>query len=254
MDIKIIIALHKPYWIPDDDAYLPLHVGAEGKADLFIQKDDTGDNISSKNANFCELTGLYWAWKNISADYIGLVHYRRYFTRKEVHSIREKKNKILTKTEWEKILQYYSVVVADKRRYIIESNRSHYNHAHYHRGLDIVETIIKEKYPEYSLAFEKVMKRTWAHMFNMFVMRRDLYNTYCQWIFAILFELEKKLDISAYDKYEARVYGFIGELLLDVWLEKNKVRYKEQNVSFMEKQNWIKKGASFLERKLVGKV
>lgn len=84
-NIKILIAAHKPYWMPKDPVYLPLHVGAEGKPDLGYTKDNTGDNISAKNPNFCELTGLYWAWKNLDADYLGLVHYRRYFTRKEVH-------------------------------------------------------------------------------------------------------------------------------------------------------------------------
>ena len=87
MDIKLIVATHKKYWMPEDPMYLPIHVGAEGKTDengspldLGYVKDNTGDNISSKNANYCELTGLYWAWKNLTADYIGLVHYRRQFT------------------------------------------------------------------------------------------------------------------------------------------------------------------------------
>ena len=91
MNIKILVAAHKQYWMPEDSVYLPLHVGAEGKADLGYTKDNMGDNISAKNPNFCELTGLYWAWKNLEADYVGLVHYRRYFTRKEVHNYKSEK-------------------------------------------------------------------------------------------------------------------------------------------------------------------
>ena len=79
MDIKILVATHKKYWMPKDDIYFPIHVGREGKADLGYIGDNTGDNISAKNANYCELTGLYWAWKNLKCDYIGLCHYRRYF-------------------------------------------------------------------------------------------------------------------------------------------------------------------------------
>ncbi|OKY52545.1 DUF4422 domain-containing protein [Megasphaera cerevisiae] len=252
MDIKIIVATHKQYWMPDDPVYLPLQVGAEGKTDLGYIADNTGDNISSKNANFCELTGMYWAWKNVRSDYIGMVHYRRYFTRKEVRNIDNKKRQILTVSEWEILLAKYSVVVSDKRRYYIESNRSHYNHAHHQEGLDMTEKIIRETYPAYVSSFEKVMSRTWAHMFNMFVMRQHLYNQYCQWVFDILFELEKRLDISDYDVYESRVYGFVSELLLDVWLEKNQIAYIEQNVSFLERQNWLKKGGLFLKRKLTG--
>lgn len=253
MDIKILVAAHKKYWMPADSVYIPLHVGAEGKGDLGYTKDNTGDNISSKNQNFCELTGLYWAWKNLAADYIGLVHYRRYFTRKEVRNIDKKKEQILTKAEWENLLNSWPVIVADKRKYYIETNQSHYNHAHHREGLDKTEEIIKELYPEYHEAFSTVMNRTWAHMFNMFVMKKDYYDQYCQWMFTVLFELEKRLDIATYDTYEARVYGFVSELLLDVWLEKNQVNYKEQNVSFMETQNWLKKGGSFLRRKFVGR-
>ena len=252
-NIKILIAAHKQYWMPNDPVYLPLHVGAEGKQDLGYTQDNTGDNISAKNPNFCELTGLYWAWKNLDADYVGLVHYRRYFTRKEVHDIEKKKAQVLTGKEWEAILSKYPAVVPDKRNYYIETNRSHYNHAHHSDGLDLAGQIIKEKYPEYMTAFLTVMDRTWAHMFNMFVMRRDLFDQYMSWMFDILLEIEKRVDITGWDAYESRIYGFVSELLLDVWLEKNQISYKEQNVSFMEKQDWLKKGGAFIRRKVFGR-
>lgn len=252
-NIKILIAAHKQYWMPKDPVYLPLHVGAEGKPDLGYTKDNTGDNISAKNPNFCELTGLYWAWKNVDADYLGLVHYRRYFTRKEVHDREGKRKQILTGSDWEELLSRCPVVVADKRKYYIESNLSHYNHAHHLEGMAIAREILAERSPEYLPAFDKVMRRTWAHMFNMFVMRRDLFDAYMAWMFGVLFEIEKRVDITRWDAYESRIYGFVSELLLDVWLEKNGVAYHEQNVSFMEKQNWIKKGGAFLKRKVLGK-
>ena len=253
MDIKIIVASHKKYWMPADDIYLPLHVGKEGKADIGFIGDNTGDNISNKNANYCELTGLYWAWKNIPAEYIGLCHYRRYFTRSNPCSCSKKKQVILTKAEWEELLNEHPIIVPDKRKYYIETNRSHYNHSHYAKDLDMTEKIIQEKYPQYSEAFSKVMERTWAHMFNMFVMRRDYFDEYCNWLFDVLQELEKRTDITDYDVVEARIYGYISELLLDVWLETNKLEYYEQNVAFLEPQNWLKKGGVFLKRKILGK-
>ena len=79
-DIKVIVATHKKYKMPEDKLYFPIHVGKEGKNDIGFIGDNTGDNISVKNPNFCELTGLYWAWKNLEADYIGLTHYRRHFS------------------------------------------------------------------------------------------------------------------------------------------------------------------------------
>ena len=253
MDIKIIVASHKKYWMPADDIYLPLHVGKEGKADIGFIGDNTGDNISNKNANYCELTGLYWAWKNLPAEYIGLCHYRRYFTRSNPCSCSKKKQVILTKAEWEELLNKHPIIVPDKRKYYIETNRSHYNHSHYAKDLDMTEKIIQEKYPQYSEAFTKVMERTWAHMFNMFVMRRDYFDEYCNWLFDVLQELEKRTDITDYDAVEARIYGYISELLLDVWLETNKLEYYEQNVAFLEPQNWLKKGGVFLKRKILGK-
>ncbi len=249
MDIKILVASHKKYWLPNDSVYVPIHTGAEGKEEFGLQGDNTGVHISEKNPNFCELTAVYWAWKNLSADYLGLVHYRRYFTRRQAYCVENRKKQILTREEWEELLEKNPVVVADKRNHYIEKNRSHYYHAHHREGLDGTEMIIGERCPEYLPAFQTVMERTWAHLFNMFVMRRDLYSAYCEWLFGILFELEKRIDISGYSPYEARIFGFVSERLLDVWLEKNKIDYREQNVSFLERQNWIKKGGAFLKRK-----
>lgn len=250
MDIKIIVATHKKYWMPDDKVYLPLHVGRAGKEDLGYQGDHTGDHISNKNANYCELTGLYWAWKNLRADYLGLCHYRRYFTRSNPRNCEKKKEAVLKSSEFEQLLHRCPIIVPDKRKYYIETNRSHYNHAHYAHDLDLTEAIIHEKHGAYSDAFEKVMNRTWAHMFNMFVMRRDYFDAYCEWLFDVLGELEQRADVSRYNAVEARLYGYISELLLDVWLEKNGLKYHEQNVAFLEPQNWVKKGGKFLLRKI----
>ena len=90
MDCKIIVAMHKSCEVPVDPMYFPLQVGAAGKDVLIplnrkepVARDDTGENISEKNPSYCELTGLYWAWKNLQAEVIGLVHYRRYFERQD---------------------------------------------------------------------------------------------------------------------------------------------------------------------------
>lgn len=84
----------------------------------------------------------------------------------------------------------------------------------------------------------------------MFIMRRDLADAWCTWLFDILFELEKRLDISQYSKNDARVFGFVGERLLDVWIETNDIKYKELPWVFMEDQNRLKKGSAFVLRKL----
>jgi hypothetical protein len=77
--IIVAVATHKPYKMPDDPIYLPLHVGAELHPDVLpdMQGNNTGDNISALNASYSELTGLYWLWKNCDAQYKNLVHYRK---------------------------------------------------------------------------------------------------------------------------------------------------------------------------------
>lgn len=237
--------------MPNDDVYLPIHVGREGKTDLGYIGDNTGDNISAKNANYCELTGLYWAWKNLKCDYIGLCHYRRYFTGKNLHTNNAEKKKaiILHRQDYEKLLREYDIILPVKRNYYIETVRSQYEHAHNKRDLDEAEKIVAELYPEYNEAFEKVMSRKKLHILNMLVMKKTLFDEYCSWLFSILFELEKRIDISSYNLYEARVFGFISERLFNVWLEKQQLKVKEVPVINLEKVNWVRKIYKFLKRK-----
>lgn len=249
MDIKILVATHKKYWMPDDEMYLPIYVGQFGKNDIGYQGDDTGDNISVRNNDFCELTALYWGWKNLHNKYMGLAHYRRHFSMKQyVFGEENKKKAVLTRSELENILVSTDIVLAAKRKYYIETNSSHYKHAHQAIWLDETEKIIQDNYPEYIDSFQLVSKRNWAHMFNMMIMRKDYFDAYCEWLFSILFELERRVDKSSVVP-EPRLYGYISELLLDVWLEANELKYKEINFLFMEQQNWLKKGSLFLYRK-----
>ena len=249
-EIKIVVATHKPYWMPADPVYYPLHVGREGKPDLGFPGDNTGDNISAKNANFCELTGLYWAWKNLDAEFIGLVHYRRHFSGGLGP---DKKARVISGAALRRQLASCDVLLPKQRNYWIETNYSQYAHAHHAVDLDTTRRILAERYPAYLTAFDATMKRTHGHRFNMFVMSREKLDAYCTWLFDVLFELERRLDISAYSPNDARVFGFVSERLLDVWLETNKIVYKELPYVFLEKQNWLIKGGNFLKRKLRGK-
>ena len=250
---KILIALHKTYEVPKEELYLPLHVGAEGKEDIGIEeKDNVGENISAKNPFYSELTGVYWAWKNLDADYVGLVHYRRYFTGKHKFLVNGKTKGILSSEEVNKLLDKHDVIVPKKRKYYIETLYSHYAHSMYVEPLDITGEIIKEKYPNYYAEFEALKKRRSAHMFNMFVMKRDIFEEYSKWLFDILFELEKRVDSSKYDKFHSRFYGRVSELLLDVFLRTNKISCKEVGLKNIEKQNFFKRVKSFLRAKFKG--
>lgn len=249
--IKIVVATHKKYEMPKDNMYLPVQVGKEGKESIGYQGDNEGENISIKNLNYCELTGLYWAWKNLDFEYIGLSHYRRHFCLKK-----KSKNvfdNILTYNEASGILNKTDIILPKKRNYYIENLYDHYEHTLYIEPLDETRKIIEEKHPDYLNEFDKLHTRTSAHMFNMLVMKKDILNDYCEWLFDILFELEKRIDSSKYDAFHARFYGRVSELLLDVWINTNNLEYQEVKVIDMENINWIKKGFSFLKAKFIKK-
>ncbi len=246
MKIVMIVATHKEYRMADDPMYLAVQAGRALHAPLPYVGDDSGDNISGKNPHYCELTCLYWAWKNLDADAVGLCHYRRYFAGKPFG---DKWSRLLTGAQAEKLLRKAPLVLPNKRNYWIETGYSQYAHAHHEEDLTVTRVILEEKWPEYVPAFDRTLSRTTGHRFNMFLMKRDLLDRYCSWLFQVLAELENRLDISAYSDYDRRVFGFVAERLLDVWVETEKVPYCECPVVHMESQHWLKKGTAFLKRK-----
>ena len=262
-NIKVIVATHKSYKMPEDKIYLPVQVGAEAKKDskgnrlnLGYTMDNTGDNISAKNASYCELTGLYWAWKNLNADFLGLAHYRRHFSLKKKSD--NPFDNILTSKEARRLTSKYSVIVPKKRKYYIETLYSHYAHTHYAEHLDITKQIITEKCPEYLESCEKVYNQFYGYMFNMMIMKKELFSNYCEWLFNILFELEKRMKSreSKLSAFQGRFYGRVSEIIFNVWLDyqiksgvigENEI--KEINCIYTEKIDWNRKIKSFINAK-----
>lgn len=225
--MKIYVITHKKANIIKDKIYEPLHVGAEGKTDLGYLKDNTGDNISLKNKNYCELTGLYWIWKNVKTNITGIVHYRRYFY-KNMFSLKE--SNVLNEEDIKKILKDYDCIVAKKSKIPFGSVEKYYAKHHYQRDYDITRDAIKELYPDYVESFEKVSKSNYYYNLNMMICNKKLMNKYCKWLFDILSVVEEKSDITNYSDYDKRIYGFLSEILLRVWLNKNNIKVKECNV------------------------
>lgn len=227
--------------MPEDKLYLPLQVGSALHDEIGYTRDSDGDNISEKNPYFCELTGLYWAWKNLDADAVGLAHYRRHFGKK--------RDSLLDSETAQTLLSQYDAILPKKRKYYIENLYSHYANTLEEKPLNVTGKIIFEKYPEYYPEFERLHKRTSAHMFNMMIMKRTQFNDYCEWLFDILFELEKRVPTDGMDSFHARFFGRVSELLLDIWVNTNNVSYTEYPFVYMEKVNKFKKGAAFLKAK-----
>lgn len=211
-----------------DQGYKILHVGENNNYKSTYLLDNTGDNISNKNQNYCELTGLYWIWKNQSSDQIaGIVHYRRFFCTEHSwiqYTYLHYPLKPISSEKCRIILDNYDIILP-KKKSIHMTSRKFYEDSHDINDLLLTRRIIQDFTPDYIKAFDNVMKESHIYYANMMVSKKSIFDQYCEWLFPILFELEKNIDLSKYtDSYQRRVFGFISERLLQVWVEKNKFK------------------------------
>lgn len=211
MAVTIFTMTHKKFKEPEDGIYMPLQVGRAGGENLGYPGDDSGDNISAKNCYYGELTGVYWVWKNIrTTDYVGICHYRRYFCTEEGRIFQEK--------DYLSILQDYDIIVSKK----LKLNFSYFDgYANNYNIFDLITVgeVLREQYPEYYTVFERLVHENGTYFGNMMVCAKPLYDEYAEWLFSVFAKAEKKIDASGYDEYHRRVYGFISEFLLMVWVE-----------------------------------
>ena len=214
--VIVLVAAHKPYRMPEDELYLPIQVGAAGKESIGFQRDDEGENISDLNPFFCELTAMYWAWKNLKADYYGLAHYRRHFAG---HQEKDPWKQVLRRSDLEKDLGDIKVFVPRKRWYWIETLYSHYAHTHDVRHLAETRAIVVEKHPEILAIFDQLLRQRWGYMINMMIMQQSFFIDYCDWLFDLLFEFRRRMGEEGLSSFDSRYYGRISEILLNVWLK-----------------------------------
>lgn len=208
----------------EEEIYVPLHVGKDGKEDIGYIGDNTGEHISEKNPEFCELTGLYWIWKNSDAQILGLCHYRRYF---------ECGGHILGRKDIEERLSLYDIIIANSAM-AEKSVWDHYCKKHHKDDLICCREVVREKYPDYLDAFDLTIHANLTSIGNMMICRKEILDSYCEWLFDILFEVERRCDTSNYDSYQKRLYGFLSERLLRVWLMQQKFMVWEENVVMIE--------------------
>ena len=250
------IATHKSYEFPNDKYYLPIHVGKSiSKNDLQLQGDDCGDNISSLNKHFCELTAHYWMWKNVKSNIYGLCHYRRYFSPVKQKLIKVKNKSILSSNEASILLSEFDIIIPKKRNYYIETIMQHYTNGHNKSDLDSLEHVLRDLYPDYLESYKKIFNSRSISLYNMFIMKKKFFFEYSEWLFNILFILEKNIQYKTYGSYQSRIFGFLAERLLNVWVENNKekINIKYLNVTNVEGENLIKKALFLLARKFLGK-
>lgn len=227
----IYIMVHKKSILPEND-FTVLQVGAKGAEDLGYYKDDVDDNISGLNPYFCELTGLYWVWKNAMEDYVGICHYRRFFSDRK---------KILNEKEIRAALGEHDLILPKIDHFAVSVYKQYgYSDVHNISDLDKLIEVVRMKYPDYSDTLDEVMRGKAFYPYNMMYMRRELYHQYCAWLFGILFELMAQIPYEEYSGQKKRVFGYLSERMVLVWVKKNHLRVKELNVINTEAKTDIK--------------
>ena len=224
---SMYVISHKKCKIPEDGFYKGLQVGSflNGKISGFYH-DDGG--ISEKNKSYCELTGYYWLWKHCKSDFLGICHYRRFFV--------DVGGNIITEKEVRDYLQKYDIILPNpmkfksiNKHYLPEDLNiiTQYQQAHYINDLQMALTYVLNNDSNYQKTIEEVMASKRCYGYNMMITRKGIFDQYCEWLFPILFYVEKNRSITYPDLYQERVFGFLAERLLNIWIEFNDLKCKE---------------------------
>lgn len=226
MNIRIYTMTHKKFEALKNPMYVPLHVGRAGSMDLGYPGDDTGEQISLLNCYYSELTGFYWIWKNChDVDYVGTCHYRRYLI--------DENERILDKAACETLLKEYDLITT-KRVKLNNSYHVGFSANHNVKALDATGEVIKELSPEYYGAFERLVAGTETYFGNILITSKALFDEYASWLFGIFFEVAERIELeTGEDAYHKRVFGFISEFLLLVWVTVKGLRVFECKVGMV---------------------
>lgn len=210
----------------DPEYIFTLQVGAESSIELDTDfKDNNGDNISEKNGNYSELTGLYWMWKNYlhirkDEDYYGLSHYRRLLDLSDDDILRLRDNDIDVVLPYP--MSYSPNIEVHHKRYLSDDE-----------WLSVLEAL-RELYPEYESTFEDILKQEYFYNYNIILAKRKVLNEYCAWLFSILFKVEKILDPEG-KKLPNRFMGYVAETLETLYFmyHKNNLQIAHAGIRFL---------------------
>ena len=225
--MKIYVASHKKFDnIMSDELYTPLFVGAYKTDNHYgYLRDNVGDNISHKNNQYSEITGLYWIWKHATEDIVGLCHYRRYFSKSLLKS-----KEIIDRADVLSSLENHDIILHERRQYI--SNQDSFEKL---VGVDFFEksrNIFMQIHPKYLETFDKVFDSKIAYGCSCFVTSKEILDDYCEWLFAYLTALEDELEGD-----KERIIGYYAEVLLSVYVLHNNLKVNEHPFYYMAARN-----------------
>lgn len=257
--IKILVCTHKEAPCLNDDFYMPIQVGRdEVDYDLGFQTDLEGINIGKKHFTYSEYTGLYWAWKNLKGiDYIGWCHYRRYFCLNEKTNVK-RETIIISQDDLFKIdfstdvlknyLSKFDIILPVKR-FFPTSIWKVMNRCHDNRDMIITENTLKKLYPEYIPTFNKYLKHNnRLEQLSVFITKWQVFDDYCEWLFSILFEIEKQTNPNENSLHTERKIAFLAEQLSAVYYHHNKLKIKHLPIAWVnpaeKNKSWFRFHAS----------
>lgn len=230
--IKIFVCTFDKEVKIKSDIFVPLQVGRSVcPVKLDCLGDDTGDNISNKNKYYSEQTGVYWVWKNLKEDhpdYIGFCHYRKYpYFRKGIHQQEFRCSKEFYVDSGGMDEKYINDAILKRDVaciapffYSDRSIETLYKSIHVPEDFDILKEIINEMYPEYMDSFNKIARQIPGAFFpyNIYIMKWKIFDEYCSFIFSIFEKMEGRIDKKKHIGYQSRVFGYLAERLLSVFL------------------------------------
>lgn len=262
MDIKIGIAYHKKAQLLNSPVYIPIHVGkALSNSCICNQGDDEGDNISKENIYYCELTALYWLWKNTTSDFKGLFHYRRIlFPQTSLNSIFRSiigrfrsrfyvPEVSLNQKDFVRIARDFSNKIENlcSRYDIITTKKIHANlsvQEHFSsigmEYMNLLDEYFQESGKDYLKIYNDYRRGNTFYFANISIMKDELFNEYCSFLFSALEDVKQKLLNRGYikDLYKEKIFsrklGYLGEILTGVYItnaKKHNYRVKELSVA-----------------------
>jgi hypothetical protein len=214
---------------PESAGNKPASAGCKPTSDgrdglLCFQGDDTGDNISDQNCYFSELTGMYWVWKNVSSDVVGICHYRRYLL--------DHDGCLFTEASIAPVLANHDVITTKNLQLNFPYEEGFASH-HKRIYLDTTAEVLRELYPEYDRTYKRLVHEKHTYFGNMLIMKKTLYDAYMEWLFAILFGVQKRVKVEEEDSYHRRIFGFVSEFLQYVWIVHNNLKVYECMVGML---------------------
>ncbi len=253
--MRIFVTTHKEVATFQSDILQPVQSGTSlAKARfMWAYQNDSGENIANASNQYCELTTQYWAWKNKDANYYGFCHYRRYFNfsgeeyeenpwgeifDSRINSATQARYGLNDETMrgaiegWDIITTKVQDVHNFPERY--KSVYDHYKRAPHLKieHLDCIISLLEKEYPDYADDAKRYLQGSKSCFCNMFIMRKELFDAYCSWLFPLLQHFTEQWDPSHLSKETLRTPGHLSERLFNIWLihEKRtnpKLRHKE---------------------------